>query len=129
MKTKLLSLSLFFFLSYSSFSQANNGNLAGVFARQNKFQESFENYTKTLKINEEIGNKKGIANNNYGIGEYYLKQNKLDEALIFSNNAKKLATEIGFKDVQQNVFQNLSEIYEKQGKWTVLMSISRNILT
>ena len=92
------------------------GNIATVYAEQKDFQKSYENHTKALKINEEIGNKRGVAFNYKGIGEYYLKQNRLDDALAYVNKAKALILTLGIKDLQKEVFLNISEIFEKQGK-------------
>src|SRR5439155_915204 len=79
------------------------------------FPKTLDYYFKSLKIKEELKDKREIAFTINNIGAFYINQNKLIEADKFLHNALKLSLEIKALDVTKNAYENLSELYEKKG--------------
>src|SRR5690606_33517650 len=59
--------------------------------------EALQNYFASLKIKEELGNKRGIAGSYHNIGVVYQEQGKYQEALENYYAALKIVEEIGEK--------------------------------
>jgi tetratricopeptide (TPR) repeat protein len=78
-----------------------------------KFELSLENHFKSLKLRIEVGDKNGIANSNYNIGNTYLKQNKYTLAESYFSDANKLALKLRQKELIKNSYGALSELYSK----------------
>jgi len=81
------------------------------------FTESLKYFLKAIYINEEIGSKAGIVENNLSIGDLYLKMGKNNESLPFLEQAALLAEEIGAKPELRNAYKYLSIAYEKAGEY------------
>lgn len=98
-------------------------------AKEEYFNKALEFYYKSLKIQEEIGDKAGIAKSFNNIGEIYGKQaeneqnpdsvkSKFTKALDWNEKCLNIWQEIGDKQGITNSLYNLSGIYLKQASIT-----------
>lgn len=84
------------------------GNLGHVYSALNNYENALDCYFKAIKINEELGNKDGIASGLGNLGNffmhnkqyskalsYYLKSMKIDEELQNNNSKKRVGTFLG----------------------------------
>ena len=75
-----------------------------------------KHYSDALKINEEIGDKRGIALIYSNIGGVYQIQGNYTEALKNNFAALKIREEIGDKEGIALSYFNIGNIYKKQNK-------------
>ena len=94
-------------------------NIGALYVRQVKIPQALDYYYNSLKIKEEIGNKKGIAeslNNIAFIHHYYLED--LAVALDYYKKAKRLFEEEGSRYGLALTLHNIAGIYKKLGHTT-----------
>ncbi len=88
--------------------------------------KALEYYSKSLKIQEEIGDKKGIAYSLNNIGILYIKlasaekasankQKNYNKAIEYCRQSMKTSKELGFPENIRNAARNLSQIYKATG--------------
>jgi len=111
-------------LKYKQLQANTLGNIGNVYVEQGKahpnpsqreglFNRALEYYTKALKMDEELGNKNGIAVNLGNIGSLYTEQKKYPEAERYLLQALEVSTEIGALYWQKVHYKNLSELYKQ----------------
>ena len=83
---------------------------------QKNFNEALKNLDASLKIREEVGDKKGVAEAHNSMGEIYLKQGKYDEAVKNILQSVKGWEDIGKKDGIAKSYVNLGNINIKLNK-------------
>lgn len=79
-------------------------------------KKALEYYFSSVKIAEEIGDKRTLTINTGNMGLLYLHLNDLANAEKFINRSFGLAKETGSKDDIMQAHSNLSSLYEKMGK-------------
>ena len=82
------------------------------------YQSAIELYKKSLLIDEEIGNKKGIGTSLNNIGAVYSEQGQSILALDFFRKSLKIREEIGHKIGIGTCLLNIGIIYSDQGNQT-----------
>ena len=93
------------------------GNIGIVYAEQEDYPKALESYLKALKMDEECGDKSGMAADLGNIGWLYALTNRNSEAEKYLLEALKVDREIGAMDGAMQDESNLSEFYEKNGKY------------
>ncbi len=81
------------------------------------YPKALEYYLKSLKINEETGNKPGIASSLNRLGLIYFSLSDYQKALDYHQKALHLARESGDKIAMQDVMINMGEIFQKQNDY------------
>lgn len=77
--------------------------------------KAIEYYEKALKIREQAGDKKGIAESINNLGSLYSYQNDMKAAIVYYDKARRLYEEIGdFKSSTQSL-NNLGNAYNNEG--------------
>ena len=82
---------------------------------QGDIPKALEYYHKSLKIREEIGDKKGIANSLNNIGYIYDVQGDIPKGLEYYHKSLKIREEIGDKKGIAMSLNNIGYIYNSQG--------------
>jgi len=90
-------------------------NIGYVYDSQGDIVKALEYYHKSLKIQEEIGDKSGIANSFNNIGFTYHHQGDIPKALEYYHKSLKIQEEIGYKSGIANSINNIGMIYKLQG--------------
>ena len=92
-------------------------NIGGIYKDLGDISKALEYYCKSLKIREEIKDKKGIAGSTYSIANVMLQKGWEGKALDFANRSMQLAKELGFPDQIKRAALTLKNIYKKQNKF------------
>jgi len=79
------------------------------------FEKALKNYTFSLELNKEAGNKKGIADAYGGLGIVYYSQGNFPEALKNQFAALKIREAINDKKGISSSHNNIGIVYESQG--------------
>ena len=77
----------------------------------NKYEDALEYYQKSLKINEEINDKRVIANSLNNIGAIYQELNNYEDALEYHQKSLKINEEINDKKGIAYLLNNIGIIY------------------
>ena len=81
------------------------------------YTKALEYYGNALKINEEIGNKRGIAANLGGMGVIYYNQSDYPKALEYYSKALKIDEELGNKSGIAIHLGNIGLVYSNQSDY------------
>lgn len=87
------------------------------FLGKSNYSKALEYYHKSLKINEEIGNKNGTANNLGKIGVVYRRQSNYTKALEYKLKALNIYEELGDNEGVARTLGNIGNIYENQSDY------------
>ena len=90
-------------------------NIGYIYGEKGEIQKQSEYYHKSLKIYEEIGNKKGIAVSLNNIGYIYENQGDIPKGLEYYHKSLKIQEEIGNKKGIAGSLNNIGMIYNNQG--------------
>ncbi|MDN3643053.1 adenylate/guanylate cyclase domain-containing protein [Lutimonas halocynthiae] len=100
-------------------AEAEAYNIQGVsFWFKANYPQAVNYYERSLKIREEIGDKKGIAASLYNIGNIYLRQSNFPQALEYNQRSLIIEEEIGNKAGIAHSLGNIGYIYSLQGNYT-----------
>jgi signal transduction histidine kinase/Tfp pilus assembly protein PilF len=102
--------------SYLFTKGASLNNIAYAHFVKGRIETALDYFERGLKINEELGVKREIANSLSNISALYDQQGKPEKALIKSERAWKIQEEIGDKQGMAYTINNIAAIYDKQGK-------------
>jgi tetratricopeptide (TPR) repeat protein len=72
---------------------------------------SLDNYNKSMKICEEIGDKSGISASLNGMGQIYFSHKQYNKSIEYFNKSLKLSEELGDKSGISASLNNLGKIY------------------
>ena len=100
---------------------ASYNNIGLVFDTQNKYEKAIENYSISLKIQEEIHDKHGMANTYNNIGVIYYNQKNYEKALENYSIAKKYYSEINDKQGISSILSNEGVVYKNQGNFDLAL--------
>ncbi len=84
---------------------------------QGNYPEGLKNSLLALKLREQIGDKKGISDTEYNLGNIYYYQHNYDEALKHYNVSLKLSKELGIKKDISSVYNMIGVVYFAQNKY------------
>ena len=110
-----------------TFSESNNYpyakgeayNIQGVsFWLKANYLEAVNYYERSLKIREEIGDKKGISASLYNIGNIYLRQDNYPQALDYHQRSLKIEEEIDNIEGVALSLGNIGVIYSHQNNYS-----------
>jgi len=101
-----------FFLTQKANALANIGI---IYAVQGDMPKTLEYYHKSLKIFEEIGDKRGIAMSLNNIGIIYAEQGDIPKTLEYYHKSLMIFEEIGDKTGIADALANIGIIYAAQG--------------
>jgi CHAT domain-containing protein/Tfp pilus assembly protein PilF len=93
------------------------------------YTEAIDYYTRSLKIAEEIGNKLGIANSLYNIGNIYKDQSDNAQALDYYTRSLKIRVEMEDKKGIAASLNNIGVIYKNQGDYAQAIDYFTRSLT
>jgi tetratricopeptide (TPR) repeat protein len=91
-------------------------NMGYVYNMQGRVKEAMVFFGRSLKIQEEIGDKHGVAYSLNNIGYMYNMQGQVKEALDYYNRSLKIREEIGDKRGIAESFINIADVYSDQGQ-------------
>ena len=92
-------------------------NIGSSYTYQGNYAKAIESYTQSLKIKEEIGNKKGIAHSLNNIGVIYKEQGDYAKAIESYTQSLKIEEEVGDKKGIAISLNNIGGIYTNQGDY------------
>jgi tetratricopeptide (TPR) repeat protein len=92
-------------------------NIGSSYTYQGNYAKAIESYTQSLKIKEEIGNKKGIAHSLNNIGVIYKEQGDYARAIESYTQSLKIEEEVGDKKGIAISLNNIGGIYTNQGDY------------
>lgn len=92
-------------------------NIGSSYTYQGSYAKAIESYTQSLKIKEEIGNKKGIAHSLNNIGVIYKEQGDYARAIESYTQSLKIEEEVGDKKGIAISLNNIGGIYTNQGDY------------
>ncbi len=90
-------------------------NIGFIYQMRGNIPVALEYYEKSMKIQEEIGDKSGLANSLNNIGFIYKQRGDVKKALGYWNKSLKIRQEINDKAGIANSLNNLGLIYRQQG--------------
>ncbi|MBL7911914.1 MAG: tetratricopeptide repeat protein [Bacteroidia bacterium] len=90
-------------------------NIAVVYKNRGDIAEALEAFIKTVKLYEDIGEKKGVANAFNNIGAIYDNQGDIPKALECFGKSLKILEEVGNKKGAASALNNIGFIYSSQG--------------
>ncbi len=91
-------------------------NVGYVYMNQGDALNALKYYQKSLKINEDLGGKDGIANTLNNIGMVYNNQGDIPKSLEYIHKALKIREEIGDKGGIAYSLNNIGYLYDIQGE-------------
>ena len=91
-------------------------NIGLIYKKQGNITKALEYYSKSLKLQEEIGDKQGIAISLSNIGNIYFDQGDIPKALEYFGKSLQLLEEIRNKKGIATSLNNIGSIYSKQGE-------------
>ncbi len=99
--------------------QSNSAfNAGNISLAEEKGARAIEYYSKSLKIREEAGDKKGISHSLHNLGSIYDDQHDYDQAIEYYTKSLAIREEIGDKRGMSNTLNNMGNIYGHQGNYT-----------
>ncbi|MBL4625362.1 MAG: tetratricopeptide repeat protein [Flavobacteriales bacterium] len=90
-------------------------NIGAIYDDQGDITQALEYHHKSLKIQEDLGNKNGIANSLNNIGFIYDDQGDIPRALEYYHRCLKIDEELGNKSGIAASLNNIGVIYNNQG--------------
>ncbi len=93
------------------------GNIGIVYQTKGDLDKALEYYGWSLKINEELGRKEGMASNYVNIGNVYQTQGDLETALEYYGKSLELDEELGWKVDMAITLGNMGLVYLTRGEY------------
>ena len=93
-------------------------NIGCIYDDQGQIKKALDYYGRSLKIREEIGDKKGIAYSLYNIGVSYEKEGQIKEALDYYRRSLKIREEIVDKKGIAYSLEGIGWVYLKQKNYS-----------
>ena len=94
-----------------------NSCLGNNYFRKSDYPKALGCYQKTIKIDEEIGDKQGIAGVTGNMGSIYVYESDYPKALEYDFKALKIFEEIGNKQGMTNSILSIGIVYHDQGDY------------
>ncbi|MGB5555510.1 MAG: tetratricopeptide repeat protein [Flavobacteriaceae bacterium] len=103
--------------------------IGNIYQSLEQYDLAIEQFQKSLKLEEELGNKLGLAINYQNIGECFEAQGKLKEALISYETSLSYNEEINSDKGRVLCKNGIAHVYVLQGKIEEARTILETILT
>ncbi len=98
--------------------KSNSLNYIGIFhSNQGSYDKAIKYYMLSLKIDEELGNKKGISQSYINIGVVHSNQGSYDKAIKYYLQSLKIFEEIGDKKGMPTCLMNIGIAYSDNGNY------------
>lgn len=91
-------------------------SIGNIYQELKQYDLAIDQFTKSMKLEEELGNKLGLAINHQNIGECLEDQGKLDEALESYKTALAYDVEVGSEIGKVICNNSIAQVYIKQNK-------------
>ena len=91
-------------------------NIGYIYSAEGEVKEALDYYSRSLKIQEEMGDNVAIAGSLNNIASVYYKLGQIKEALEYFSRNLKVYEEIGFKKGIATSLNNIGAIYDEQGQ-------------
>jgi len=92
-------------------------NVANAYKSQGNISEALENYFKSLRLKEKIGDETGVANVCTNIGNLYSNFKDTANTIKYLNRAYEIRTRLNDKEGTANVLTSLGLYYCKKGDY------------
>jgi tetratricopeptide (TPR) repeat protein len=93
------------------------GNIGIVHADKGEYDKALEYYDKSLKIEEELGDKRGMGDTLNNIGIVHLNKGEYDTALEYYDKSLKIQEERGDKDGMGYSLNNIGLVHSEKGDY------------
>ncbi|MGM0566349.1 MAG: tetratricopeptide repeat protein [Bacteroidota bacterium] len=94
-----------------------NNNIADIHIREENFKKGRKALNSSLRDNERIGNKEGLASNYHNYVYYYMQQEDYDSAWIYIEKHEKLMEEMGSSSMKEIHLDLLQNYYASTGEY------------
>jgi tetratricopeptide (TPR) repeat protein len=84
---------------------------------QGRYDEAVTMYQESLKIDEELGNRSGIANTLHQLGNVHYLQGRYDEAVTMYQESLKIEEELGNRSGIAGTLHQLGNVHYAQGRY------------
>ena len=114
-------------LAFGQEKQSPNAKSAAYYIQaasssyQDNYIQALDYYQRSLKIFEELGIKKSVANSLYGIGNSYYSQSNFTQALDYYQRSLKIRKEIRDKQGIASSLNNIGLVNELQGNYPLAL--------
>ncbi|MDG2227477.1 MAG: tetratricopeptide repeat protein [Flavobacteriales bacterium] len=92
------------------------GNIGYIYSIQGQVKEALDYFNRSLKIEQEIDDKEGVASSLNHIGLIYNNQGKVKEAVDYYSRSLKIREEIGDEKGIALSLNNIGTIYNDKGQ-------------
>lgn len=100
------------------FAMAKGADIKGIsFYVQGNYVDALKFFTQSVIINEQIGNKSGVAKACNNIGSIYLRKGIYQQALIYLKKSLEIKEELGDEAGLAGSLGNIGIIYSNQGNY------------
>jgi class 3 adenylate cyclase/Tfp pilus assembly protein PilF len=89
-----------------------------IYRNQGDYPQALDYFQRSLKINEELGDKKGIATSLSNMGTISNQKGDYPKALDYRQRSLKINEELGDKNGIASSLNNMGVIYSKQGDYS-----------
>lgn len=97
-------------------------SIGGIHSREKEHRKAIVNYSKSLALNERVGNKRGMAADYNNIGLSYFHLDQTHKALFYFNKALTLSTGINDRPGMAETLRNLGVLYARQKQQDIAIS-------
>ena len=96
---------------------AQEGGIGVIHKNQGRYDEALKYHHQSLKITQDIGNRRGEAASLHNIGIIHKCQGRYDEALKCYQNSLKINREIGNRQREADSLHNIGVIHLERNKY------------
>ena len=90
----------------------------GIFCKdKGEWDKALEFYERSLKIDQELGDKQGISNSYNNLGILYKDKGEWDKALECYEKSLEMNEELGDEQGISSSYGNLGILYKDKGEW------------
>lgn len=114
--------------SFSREKVHSNNTIGNSYYLQGNYASALDHYLNGLKIVEQLGDKKGIANGLLGVGNIYAALSKHELALEYQIRSLKMNEELGDKDRVSGGYNNIGVIYMELGDYDKALEYQKKSL-
>jgi len=92
-------------------------NIGNIHQSQGRYEDALKYYNDSLKIEQELGNRSGIALSYNNIGIIHQYQGRYDDALRYYNDSLKIEQELGNRSGIAGSLHQIGWIHQDQGRY------------
>jgi tetratricopeptide (TPR) repeat protein len=103
-------------------------NFGNLYFTRGEMVQAKKMYIKSLKINEELGSKKGMATQFCNLGNLYFNKGDYDNAERMYNKSLKINHQLGNKEGMSSLYGNLGVLEKIRGEFSLSEKLFRKSL-